>query len=526
MSRPETAAPSPSEPPGPTPPGAGAMQSLQPLQSLQSLIDHDTHAILIIDATTLGYLAVNAAACELLGHSRLGLLASGAATASAESGLTAQPLREHYAELIRRAPAPFACRSFYIHADGNAVEVDVVRRAFQLEGRWAIHVRARALGAAASPDVSSGGDLSRVRSLMGHNPDPMILVDHRSLRYLDANDAACALLGYSRSELIGANPQLAGGPPAAELKVLYGRLVLNSPQAVTQELTLVRKGGAPVEVQVTRYALMTDGRWVIFVTLRDLTPHRAAERELKRHMEELTRSNQELERFAYVASHDLSEPLRMVASYTQLLARRYGDRLDQDARDFIGFAVDGARRMQHLIDDLLTYSRAGRNDRARQATDMNDVLHDAIDNLRQLVQDTGATFQVPRLPVVHGDHTSLTQLLQNLIGNALKFVVGRPPRVRITAEEGDEDWTFCVSDNGVGIEARYHQRIFEIFQRLHPQDRFRGTGMGLAICKKIIDRHGGRIWVASRPGEGSDFFFTLPKSPPPDTQPNTFPGAL
>jgi PAS domain S-box-containing protein len=237
---------------------------------------------------------------------------------------------------------------------------------------------------------------------------------------------------------------------------------------------------------------------------------RRAEEALQLHAQELARSNEELQQFAYVASHDLQEPLRMVASYTQLLARRYRGKLDADADEFIGYAVEGVTRMQRLIQDLLTYSRVGTRGRAPSPCDAGQVLQRVVANLRTALEETGGEVKAGPLPRVLADETQLTQLFQNLLSNALKFHRGSP-RVEVAAErQGLDWWRFTVKDNGLGIDAQYFDRIFIIFQRLHGRQEYPGTGIGLAICKKIVERHGGRIGVESRAGEGSTFWFTLP----------------
>jgi PAS domain S-box-containing protein len=250
---------------------------------------------------------------------------------------------------------------------------------------------------------------------------------------------------------------------------------------------------------------------------RDITERKRAEEELKQTMAELARSNQELEQFAYIASHDLQEPLRMVASYVQLLARRYQGRLDADADEFITYAVDGATRMQALINDLLAYSRVGTRGKPFEPTDCEAVLDQALANLQMAIQDNDAVVTHDPLPTVMADATQLTQLFQNLIGNAIKFRGEQPPRVHISAHRQSaienrksDEWAFSVRDNGIGIDPEYHERIFLIFQRLHTREEYPGTGIGLAVCKKIVERHGGRIWVESQPGKGSTFYFTIP----------------
>jgi len=245
---------------------------------------------------------------------------------------------------------------------------------------------------------------------------------------------------------------------------------------------------------------------------------RRAEIELDERARELARSNADLEQFAYVASHDLQEPLRIVASYTQLLARRYKGKLDHDADEFIAFAVDGVTRMQRLIRDLLAYSRVGTRGRELGSVSLDKVLANALDNLRQALDDTGGQVTHEPLPEVTGNEGQLTQLFQNLIGNALKFHGPAPPRVHVSVRKERTEWRFAFEDNGVGIEHQYFDRIFIIFQRLHSIEKYPGTGIGLALCKKIVEKHGGRIWVESEPGRGTTFIFTLPlaEAPRPD----------
>ena len=244
----------------------------------------------------------------------------------------------------------------------------------------------------------------------------------------------------------------------------------------------------------------------------DITERKRAQGVLRAAYDELARSNAELQQFAYVASHDLQEPLRMIGSYTQLLERRYGDKLDRDAHEFMDFIVDGATRMKQLIEDLLAYSRVGTRGKEPQPVHAQTVLDKVRVNLRAAVEQSGATITHDRLPDVNADDTQLAQLLQNLIANAIKFrKKDEAPRIHVGAEDAGDEWRFAVADNGIGIEPQYFDRIFMVFQRLHTQDEYPGTGIGLAICRKVVERHRGRIWVESAYGKGSTFRFTLPK---------------
>jgi len=247
---------------------------------------------------------------------------------------------------------------------------------------------------------------------------------------------------------------------------------------------------------------------------RDVTTTKRAEQALQRVAADLARSNQDLEQFAYVASHDLQEPLRAVSGYLQLLQRRYHERIDRDANEFIQFAVDGATRMQQLIRDLLAYSRVGTRGRQPEPTDCNEALRIAIANLAAAIAESGAIVTHEPLPTVLADGGQLTQLFQNLIGNAIKFRGSEPPRIAVTARALGNQWEFAIRDNGIGMDPQFFDRIFEVFQRLHGREEYSGTGIGLSICKRIVERHGGRIRVESAPGQGSSFCFTLPGETP------------
>ena len=249
---------------------------------------------------------------------------------------------------------------------------------------------------------------------------------------------------------------------------------------------------------------------LVTAAIRDISVRKEAEANLLQKVEELNRSNEELGEFAYAASHDLQEPLRMVASYTQLLSRRYKGKLDSDADEFIAFAVDGASRMQRLIQDLLAYSRVGTKVKNLLDTSSEEALQQALVNLRGAIEESGALVTHDPLPTVRADEMQLIQLFQNLVGNAIKYQSPGVPQVQISAaKNGEKKWLFSVQDNGLGIDPQYFEKIFGMFQRLHKRQEFAGTGIGLAICKKIVERHGGSISVESQPGQGSTFRFTL-----------------
>jgi light-regulated signal transduction histidine kinase (bacteriophytochrome) len=238
--------------------------------------------------------------------------------------------------------------------------------------------------------------------------------------------------------------------------------------------------------------------------------HRRAEEALRKSVEELARSNADLQEFAFAASHDLQEPLRTVGGFVQLLQRKYGHRLDAEAQTFIQYAVEGVQRMETLIKDLLTYSRVNTHGKELTPTDAGVAFNAALGNLHALIVETTAEISRGELPTVRADASQLIQLFQNLLGNALKFRSEAPPKIDVSARREGNFWQFSIRDNGIGIEPKFHNTVFEAFRSLHTRKKYPGTGIGLATCKKIIERHGGRIWVESKLGEGATFHFTLP----------------
>jgi PAS domain S-box-containing protein len=333
-------------------------------------------------------------------------------------------------------------------------------------------------------------------------------------RFVRVNRSLCEILGYSEKQLLNrsvkdiSHPEDRNVTDAERARVRSGEI-----ESARFEKRYIRADGRVIWVELA-IALVRDVFGVPqyeIALFDDVTERKNAEEALRRAHEELKRSNAELEQFAYVASHDLQEPLRMVASYTQLLERRYESKLDADGREFMAYIVDGATRMKQLIEDLLAYSRVGIKGQDFKPVSSEAALNRALFNLRTAIGEAGAVVTHDTMPTVHADEVQLGQLFQNLIGNALKFRSASVPRIHVGVTEGPRDWSFEVRDNGIGIEPQYYERIFMVFQRLHNKGEYPGTGIGLAICKKVVERHGGRIWVESRPGEGSSFHFTLPK---------------
>ena len=250
-------------------------------------------------------------------------------------------------------------------------------------------------------------------------------------------------------------------------------------------------------------------RW--FGTNTDVTERMDSEEKLKKTMDELKRSNKELEQFAYVSSHDLQEPLRMITLFSQLLERRYKDKLDNDADDFIEYIVEGAQRMKQLIDDLLAYSRVtSMNVKEFENVDLETILNMVLSNLSVSIDENNANITHDPLPTVSADQSQMVQVFQNLITNAIKFKGQNTPEIHISTKKDENDWKFGVTDNGIGIDPKHQEQIFEVFKRLHTREEYPGTGIGLSIAKKIIQQHGGQIWVESEPGKGTTFYFTIP----------------
>lgn len=331
-------------------------------------------------------------------------------------------------------------------------------------------------------------------------------------RLLRANQKLCDLMGHSREELLKHTLQEMTFPPdLAEDLVLFKQLMGGEQTVQTSEKRCVRADGSFIWVRVTR-SVQRDIKPAYCISfVEDITDRKKAETSLVQIAAELARSNQDLAQFANVTSHDLQEPLRMVESFLKILNERYGPQLDDKAREYIGFAADGAERMSQLIRDMLAYSRVGRGGKGFVQTDMEAVLARALGNLRASIKEARASISHDPLPTVTVASSLMLQLLQNLVGNAIKYRTKETkPQIHVGAKREDNGWCFWVRDNGIGIKAEDQERIFLIFQRLHTRNKYPGTGIGLAICKRIVEHHDGRMWVESEPGKGSSFYFTIP----------------
>jgi PAS domain S-box-containing protein len=354
----------------------------------------------------------------------------------------------------------------------------------------------------------------RYRGLLDAAPDAMVISDSDG-RILLVNAETEKTFGYLREDLIGQSvevlvPERFRGSHPAHRKA-YAAQPSRRSMGGGLELLGIRKDATEFPVEIMLSPLESPEGMLITATIRDISERKLFEEQLLRTVGELERSNDELKHFAYIASHDLQEPLRMVASYTQLLAKRYEGRLDSDADEFIAYAVDGSNRMQGMIQGLLAYSRAGANGATPCVVSSENALLEALENLAATLEESGAIVIHDSLPNIETDNTQLIQVFQNLIGNAIKYRGAEAPRVHVSATKNSaNEWIFSVRDNGIGIDSEYFERIFILFQRLHTQKEFKGTGIGLAICRKVLERLGGRIWVESQVGRGSTFYFALP----------------
>jgi two-component system CheB/CheR fusion protein len=359
----------------------------------------------------------------------------------------------------------------------------------------------------------------KYRLLFSNNPLPAWVFDTETLMFLEVNDAAVAHYGFSRQEFL--NMTIKDIRPEEDIPDLLAHRTKPA-----QSNTVIyngywkhlKKNRQVIFVDISSRHIDFKGHIARLVIAHDVTEKIEAEQKLNEANEalstrakELTASNKDLEQFAYVASHDLQEPLRMVSSFLQLLEKKYKDLLDDTGKQYIHFAVDGAERMKRLILDLLAYSRAGTSKELSASIDMNEIASDVVSTFTFALKDCGGEIILNKLPTITAVKTQMHQLLQNLVSNAIKYRGDRPPKIEISCEEQDMYWIFKVKDNGLGIDKRFFEKIFVIFQRLHNKTEYSGTGIGLAICKKIVERHGGSIHVESEPERGSTFIFSIKK---------------
>jgi PAS domain S-box-containing protein len=350
------------------------------------------------------------------------------------------------------------------------------------------------------------------RRAVESSPSGILMTDESGTIVL-ANAKTEKLFGYKCEEMVGQSIEMLVPGRVREVHREHRAAYRDAPAGRelghSRDLACLHKDGTEFPAEVGLNPVQTSTGMRILIAVVDLTARKAGERKAEEHTRELQRSNEELEQFAYIAAHDLQEPLRMVVSYTELLRERYQGKLDEKAAKYIGYAVDGAQRMQRLLNDLLDYSRVGTRQKALRATDTEAVLTSVLRGLQKAVEANHAVIVREKLPEVLADEVQLGQVLQNLIGNALKFHGKHAPQIRVSAETAEKMVRFAVADNGIGMEKESSGRIFQMFQRLHTREEYEGSGIGLAIVKKIVERHGGKIWFDSVAGEGTTFYFTI-----------------
>jgi PAS domain S-box-containing protein len=361
------------------------------------------------------------------------------------------------------------------------------------------------------------------RKLIETSLDPLVTIGPDG-KITDVNMATEKVTGFPRDELVGTDfADYFTKPEDAKtgyLQVFRDGTVRDYP------LEIKHKDGVltPVLYNASVYKDQSGEVVGVFAAARDITERKKAEEELQEYWksleeqvklrtEELAKSNADLKQFAYVASHDLREPLRMISSFLQLLERRYKDQLDEDANEFIGFAVDGAKRLDTMIMDLLEYSRVANKEIQFTDVDLVEVMDQIKSNLNILIKENSTQIIYDSLPIIRGDENQMVILLQNIIINAIKYRREETPKIRVSAEKNGDEFVFSVKDNGIGIDPQHLERIFTIFQRLHNHEEYEGSGIGLAIAHRIVHQHGGEIWAESQPGKGSTFYYTMPILP-------------
>ena len=355
------------------------------------------------------------------------------------------------------------------------------------------------------------------RDLLEVMPDAVIISDEEG-RIVQVNSQTERVFGYAREQLIQQPVEMLiperFRTQHTQHRKVYSQKPHMRPMGSGLELVGQRADGSEFPVEISLGTLRTAGGMLICSAIRDVTERKRSEDTIKRTATELTRSSAELKQFAYAVSHDLQEPLRAVMGAMQILAHDCSERLDAEAQQWLGFATDGAKRMQELLNALWNYAQVGTERRPFELVDCEKIYQAAVANLTMAIAESGAELNHGPLPLVPGNGVQLTQLFQNLLGNAIKFRRQASPRIHVSAQQQDKEWRVAVRDNGVGIEPKQFDRLFAVFRRLHTREQYSGTGIGLAVCKKIVELHGGRIGVESAAGEGSTFYFTIPMVDP------------
>jgi PAS domain S-box-containing protein len=473
------------------------------------LFETTQEGILILDADTGQIVDANPFLIDLLGFSRdqflgkkiweIGLFKD----IVANKGNFEQLQRQEY---IRYEDMPL------VTADGRRIDVEFLSNVYMVNNKKVIQCNIRDITERKLAEEAKMASEIRYRRLFETAQDGILILDADTGQIVDANPFLITLLGFSRDQFLGKKIWEIG---------LFKDIVANKDnfeQLQRQEyiryedLPLETADGRRIDVEFLSNVYMVNNKKVIQCNIRNITERKNLEGDLSRKAAELARSNIELQQFAYVASHDLQEPLRAISGFTELLVKRYHGKIDEKADKYLDFITEGTLRMQQMIQDLLTYSRVQTQLHEFVLTDSNISVELARSDLQVATREHNAVITKDPLPSVYADQEQITKMFQNLIANAIKFhKPGVAPNIHISVKEDKDNWIFSVSDNGIGIDPQYAERIFKIFQRLHTRDEYPGTGIGLAICKRIAEQHRGTIWVESVPGSGSTFYFTIPK---------------
>ena len=424
---------------------------------------------------------------------------------------TLELINEQFQSALRGNTTTFELKS--LRYDGSVFDAEMTSTIITLSGKKYLQAIIRDITERKIVEIALKEGEAKYRALVESAVDTIILIDNEVI--VDLNLATLKMFRGTREQLIGHKtwdfmPEFqSDGLLSKDMAKEKIKQALKG-ETLFLEWSFIRCDGSAFDAELTFNTITLKGQKYFQAIIRDITERKHAAEQMKKLTQELERSNTDLAQFAYVASHDLQEPLRMVTSFVQLLQHRYQGKLDKDADEFISYAVDGASQMQRLINDLLKYSRVGTHGKTLEPTNCNIVITHAISNLSKTIKEADAIINIDHLPTISADYTQLVQLFQNLIGNAIKYHGKKQPEILIRATNKGDNWLFSVRDNGIGIDKDYIDKIFVIFQRLHNKSQYPGTGIGLSICKKIVERHGGRIWVESKPGQGSTFYFTIP----------------
>ncbi len=491
-----------------------AEQSLNESEAkYRALFESASDTIILIDSERM--IDCNQKTMEMFGCSREQLLASRLEKFWPEFQPDGKPtsvlINERFQSALRGNTPTFELK--HLRYDGSFFDSEMTYTIITLSGKKYLQAIIRDITERKIAEIALKEGEAKYRALFESAIDTIMLIDNEAI--VDCNLATLKMFRGTREQLIGHKtwnfmPEFqSDGLLSKDMAKEKIRQALKG-ETLFLEWSFIRCDGSAFDAELTFNTITLKGQKYFQAIIRDITERKHAAEQMKKLTQELERSNTDLAQFAYVASHDLQEPLRMVTSFVQLLQHRYQGKLDKDADEFIFYAVDGASQMQRLINDLLKYSRVGTHGKTLEPTNCNIVITHAISNLSKTIKEADAVINIDHLPTISADYTQLVQLFQNLISNAIKYHGKKQPEILIRATSKGDNWLFSVRDNGIGIDNDYIDKIFVIFQRLHNKSKYPGTGIGLSICKKIVERHGGRIWVESKPGQGSTFYFTIP----------------